>query len=221
MENRKGLDIRNLIVRTLSAICLIPLVTYAILSNTELFYAALGFVVVIMVVECYGMIKNLSSKWIWSIVALIYVSLFAFSFCWIRNQEGGRLLLLWITVTAWTSDTGAFIFGKMIGGPKFAPKVSPAKTWAGLIGAVIFACATGAIFYRHLNISNVYNFIGIASTFGIIGQLGDLLESWIKRKAHIKDSGKIIPGHGGILDRVDSLVLCSVVLMIFLALFKK
>ena len=101
------------------------------------------------------------------------------------------------------------------------PKISPYKTWAGLIGAFVFSATIGVVFYKYLNFGSGCAFIYSTVILGMSSQIGDLFESWIKRKAGVKDSGKKIPGHGGILDRVDGLVVCSVVLVIILAFFKK
>jgi phosphatidate cytidylyltransferase len=108
------------------------------------------------------------------------------------------------------ADTGAFIFGKIIGGPKLAPRISPAKTWAGVVGAIVFSWLSGVVF----------GYVFITIVLGVLSLIGDLLESWIKRKAGVKDSGKTIPGHGGILDRVDSLVVSAAGLAMILVVFK-
>ena len=212
---------RNIVIRSISAIFLIPLVVYIILDEIGMFYAIIGLVAVFMGIEWYRMIKSLNRKLIWSLFALIYVASFVASFLWIRYQENGQVLLLWLVITTWMADIGAFIFGKIIGGPKLVPKISPQKTWAGFVGAIIFAGLNGITFSKYFSIRSGYIFVGITMAFGILAQLGDLSESWIKRKANIKNSGKMIPGHGGILDRVDSLMGCSIALVILMIFFKK
>jgi phosphatidate cytidylyltransferase len=212
---------RNFLVRSISAVLLIPVVLYVILSSLYIFYASIGLIAVLMGMEWRGMIKKLKSKLIWSVVALIYIFVFVFSLCWIRSVEDGQSFLIWLLVTTWMADTGAFAFGKIIGGPKLVPKISPSKTWAGLLGAIIFSGVTGVIFKKFFNFGSGEMFVYITISLGIAAQVGDLFESWIKRKAKIKDSGKTIPGHGGILDRVDGLVLSSFCLMIMLVFCKK
>ena len=100
----------NLIVRSASAILLLPVVVYVVLSGIGIFYASVGLVAVLMGMEWYSIIKKLKSKFIWSLVALTYVLAFASSLFWIRRQEDGQSLLLWLLVTTWVSDTGAFVF---------------------------------------------------------------------------------------------------------------
>jgi phosphatidate cytidylyltransferase len=164
---------------------------------------------------------KLKSKLLWAAVALVYVSLFVFSLAWIRSSEDGRSFLILLLITTWMSDTGAFVFGRIIGGPKLAPKISPAKTWAGLIGAIVFSGVTGVISKKLFYFGSGSVFIYMTIFLGITAQAGDLFESWIKRKAGIKDSGKTIPGHGGILDRVDGLVLSSSFFVVILMFFKR
>ena len=211
----------NLMIRSLSAALLIPVVMYVILSGVVIFYASVVLISLLMGVEWHGIIKKLKSKSIWNGIALIHILIFTISFCWLRYQENGQKFLLWLVITTWMADTGAFAFGKIIGGPKLAPKISPFKTWAGLIGAVILSGVSGTVFYSYLNFGNGYKFIGATVTLGILAQIGDLFESWIKRKANIKDSGKAIPGHGGILDRVDGLVFSAAGAFVFVMIFKE
>ena len=110
------------------------------------------------------------------------------------------------------SDTFAFVFGKNLKGPKIAPKISPNKTWSGLLGAVI-----APVIVLHLAFSpdNIIIFTLFAGLLGVIGQAGDFLESYLKRKAGVKDSGTLLPGHGGILDRIDALLVISPLMLIF------
>lgn len=220
MVNKIDLKNNDLIMRSISAVLLIPVVVYIILDGSMIFYASIGLISVLMSIEWYRMIENLKRKLVWSLIALIYVCLFVVSMIWIRSQVMGKELLLWVVITTWMADIGAFVFGKVIGGPKLARKISPKKTWSGFIGAIIFAGFSGIMFNLYLSVSDVYKFIIFTAILGVLAQLGDLSESWIKRKAAIKNSGKIIPGHGGILDRVDSLIMCSVVVSVFLVFFK-
>lgn len=128
------------------------------------------------------------------------------------NYEGAGLALLAL-LCAWFSDTGGYFFGKHIGGPKLYPAVSPNKTWAGAvggaIGSMIAAVFASTVFLKTLPLGAG---IAVCVVAGITGQLGDLAESVLKRSAGVKDSGAILPGHGGILDRVDALIFCAMVL---------
>ncbi len=130
---------------------------------------------------------------------------------WVRlgAQDGLAWTILLLAVT-WAADIGAFAVGNIVGGPKLWPRFSPNKTWSGFIGALIVAMAVGAsvtvAFGSHMRVS-----LGAAALMGLIGGLatmaGDLLESILKRRFGVKDSGDLIPGHGGLLDRVDGLMI--------------
>ena len=123
-------------------------------------------------------------------------------------------LVFWTLIVTWATDIFAYFAGRSIGGPKLAPKISPNKTWAGLIGGMIGAsfCGWAAAWYFKLGTP----FLWIGASMGLIAQLGDLYESWEKRRAGVKDSGTLIPGHGGVLDRLDGLLAVAVAVMIIL-----
>ncbi len=131
---------------------------------------------------------------------------------WIREKEFGFWMVLYILVIVWATDVVAMLCGKTIGGIRLAPKISPGKTWAGLIGGVMGAMLAGGAFYgvMHHFIPtmpfSLFPFMMLAGVLAVIEQLADLFESHIKRKYGMKDSGALIPGHGGILDRVDGLI---------------
>jgi phosphatidate cytidylyltransferase len=132
---------------------------------------------------------------------------------WIRErfQVGGAPLgvelLLWVFITTWSVDIGAYFAGRTIGGPKLAPAISPNKTWAGLIGGMIAAAVFGGLWVYLLQLPPLLYLL--APPFAVAAQLGDLFESWLKRRAGVKDSGTWLPGHGGALDRLDGLVVVA------------
>lgn len=130
-------------------------------------------------------------------------------------ENYGFVSTIWLIGLVWAMDTGAYIFGRAIGGPKLMPKVSPKKTWAGLIGGMLTAALWGygcAVFGGAAWIPVTVT----TAVLGAVSQGGDLFESWIKRYLDVKDSSNLIPGHGGIFDRMDALlaVAPAVVLMI-------
>jgi len=135
---------------------------------------------------------------------IAYVAFPALALLFLRGQENGLLLALWALATVWATDTGAYAAGRSIGGPKLAPSVSPSKTWAGLIGGVIAAMILGLLLWRYAGLRLQLAFA--SPILAVISQIGDLYESWLKRQAGVKDSGSILPGHGGVLDRLDGLV---------------
>jgi phosphatidate cytidylyltransferase len=124
-----------------------------------------------------------------------------------------QLIVLGLFLIVWATDTGALVFGKLIGGPKLAPHLSPGKTWAGTIGGSITATVVYG-FYIALFGFDAESAMVFAFAFSFVAHGGDLFESLVKRRFGVKNSGGLIPGHGGMLDRVDSLFAASVVMAI-------
>ena len=113
----------------------------------------------------------------------------------------------------WATDIGAYAFGRLIGGPKLAPRFSPKKTWAGLIGGMLSAAGVGAGIAAWAGLA-VVGFGLLSAGLAVMSQAGDLFESWVKRRFNVKDSSNIIPGHGGVLDRVDGVLPVAVVVAV-------
>jgi CDP-diglyceride synthetase len=148
---------------------------------------------------------------------VLYCGLPVLALTLLRRQEAGLMLATWAMALVWATDIGAFFAGRTIGGPKLAPRISPAKTWAGLFGGIAFATA----FASGLNIGGDLPVMLVLVTplLAILAQVGDLYESAIKRRAGVKDSGTVLPGHGGVLDRLDGLVpVAPVAALLVLAL---
>ncbi|MDP8993925.1 MAG: phosphatidate cytidylyltransferase [Pseudomonadota bacterium] len=133
---------------------------------------------------------------------LVYIGAPAFALI-VLNWAWAELVL-WLFVVVWATDIFAFFAGRAIGGPKLAPRVSPNKTWAGLAGGIVGAALVGWGAGLLLGIEPAFFWLG--APLGLIAQLGDLYESAVKRRVGVKDSGRIIPGHGGVLDRLDGLL---------------
>jgi phosphatidate cytidylyltransferase len=123
----------------------------------------------------------------------------------------GQLVLMALFLIVWSTDTGALLFGRLIGGAKLAPTLSPGKTWAGTIGGSVTAALVFGLYIAILDFA-VIPAMTFALAFSVVSHLGDLFESLVKRRFGYKDSGGLIPGHGGVLDRVDSLLACSIVM---------
>lgn len=134
----------------------------------------------------------------------IYVGLPILALLLIRKQEEGLVFTFWALALVWVCDIGAYFSGRAIGGPKLAPAISPNKTLAGLAGGVLLAGAFGAA--MHVFYGLPWRLTLATPVLAIVAQGGDLFESWLKRRAGVKDSGTLLPGHGGILDRLDGLV---------------
>lgn len=129
---------------------------------------------------------------------------------WVIREELGFTAALWVFAMVWATDIGAYFAGRAFGGARLAPKISPSKTWSGLFGGMIAALVVGATLGDRADIQGVPLWIGLL--MGLLAQLGDLGQSWMKRKAGVKDSGRIIPGHGGVFDRVDGLLPVAILL---------
>jgi phosphatidate cytidylyltransferase len=153
----------------------------------------------------------------WIAAGPLYIGLPAVALIWLRDDgEQGRQLILWLMLTVWATDIGAFFAGRLIGGPLLAPRISPKKTWAGLIGAIVSAAVVGAIASGIDSQAPATVLLAAAGAIlAIVAQAGDLGESWVKRRFGVKDASHIIPGHGGLFDRVDGLIAAAVVLAVW------
>jgi phosphatidate cytidylyltransferase len=136
------------------------------------------------------------------------ISLFCLSFSLLRaTPDIGLALVIWLVVAVWMTDAGGYFFGKLIGGPKLAPRISPNKTWAGLGGGMLLAGIWSAAAGYWLWGYPVGTAIAAAAGIAILAQLGDLAVSSVKRRFGVKDASTLIPGHGGFLDRLDGMLL--------------
>jgi phosphatidate cytidylyltransferase len=150
----------------------------------------------------------------WRVIGFIYCLLPAISLLWIRERaeyEGigtGFDLLIWVFLVVWATDIGAYFAGRSIGGPKLAPSISPNKTIAGLVGGVATAAVSAGLWVEANDLPGLLMIMSMP--FAVMAQMGDLFESGLKRRAGVKDSGTWLPGHGGLLDRLDGLVPVAV-----------
>lgn len=147
----------------------------------------------------------------WSAAGVYYAGFPAIALIWIRSDAAyGSLAILYLFAIVWTTDSAAFLFGRWIGGPKLAPRISPKKTWAGLIGGALSAGIAGLVFAQVAG-REFSGWLGVlAIGLALMAQLGDLGESAMKRLFGIKDSSGLIPGHGGVLDRIDGLIFAAI-----------
>jgi len=145
---------------------------------------------------------------LWAGAGTLWIALGAASFLWVA-LAAGRGTVLWLLAVVWATDIGAYAAGRSIGGPKLAPRLSPNKTWAGLAGGVVSAAVVGIVAARLGGAPG--GALGLLSAgLAAIAQLGDLAESLAKRHFGVKDSSRLIPGHGGLLDRLDGLLAASI-----------
>ena len=159
--------------------------------------------------ESYTSCEKLKYRWhIGGVVATVFL---ACSLIFIRNSsDHGYHHTLWLVLVVWATDVGAYFSGMVIGGPKIAPSISPKKTWSGAVGGLVFACIVGVIFNYLFGDHGCVEYLILSPILSVISQIGDLLESRFKRVFNVKDSGHVIPGHGGILDRIDGLATASI-----------
>ena len=152
---------------------------------------------------------NMAEAW-WSAGGVYYAGLPAIALIWIRSDDQyGWLAILYIFAIVWTTDTAAYIFGRMIGGPKFAPRISPKKTWSGFLGGALTAGLVGVLFGLWIGNTDVIKLGLLSLALALASQFGDLGESALKRVFDTKDSSGLIPGHGGVLDRIDGLIFVA------------
>jgi phosphatidate cytidylyltransferase len=155
----------------------------------------------------------------WFGFGVLYVGIAPTMLVWLRNaSDDGLVFVLFLFAAVWAADTAAFFAGRAIGGPKLAPRWSPNKTWAGFVGGVGGAAIVGVVMAEIFALPFIAGSALLGGALGVVAQLGDLFESWVKRRAGAKDSGRIIPGHGGVLDRLDGLIFATPVFALFAVL---
>lgn len=162
---------------------------------------------------------SLVSRNIWLGAGLSWAGLPAIALIWMRAEPHGLWLVLWTMALVWATDIFAYFSGRAIRGPKIWPAISPSKTWAGLIGGMLAAAIFSVLFAWHVGWGGpVWLAAPAAAGLAVVAQAGDFFESWLKRRAGVKDSGNLLPGHGGVMDRIDGLVPVAVVVAIGVAL---
>jgi phosphatidate cytidylyltransferase len=162
----------------------------------------------IMVAEWFRLTRD---RPVARVLAFLYAMAALTALLWLRHQPAlGRETVIWIVLCIWATDIGAYFTGITAGGAKLAPSISPSKTWSGLVGGMAFAAVASAAVGWLFHQGNTLPLALIGACLAVVGQLGDLLESVAKRRAGVKDSGNLIPGHGGLLDRIDGLVAALV-----------
>jgi phosphatidate cytidylyltransferase len=141
-------------------------------------------------------------------LGLAWIALSGAAMIWLRaDQAAGRANVVFLASVIWASDIGAYAVGRLAGGPRLAPRISPGKTWSGAVGGALAAGAVGVVAARL--VGPAAGWLGAAPVglgLSVVGQSGDLLESLAKRRLGVKHSGRMIPGHGGLLDRLDAML---------------
>jgi phosphatidate cytidylyltransferase len=147
----------------------------------------------------------------WAVAGLLYAALPASALVWLRSDQAfGAAAVIYLFAVAWTTDTASYVAGRLIGGPKLAPRISPQKTWSGFIAGILAPSLVGYIAATVLESGSPLRLALVSVVLAVACQFGDLLESWVKRRFDAKDSSQLIPGHGGLLDRIDGLMMAAV-----------
>ena len=168
------------------------------------------FVLFLFYLISYGHIEQLAQDLAVNILGLLYLPFLLGHFIWLRYLPQGELWVLWLLLVIIAGDTGAFYVGKALGKRKLYPLVSPGKTWAGAVGGVTLSLAVGLAAGKYLFPEVNLRALGwLALVLAVMGLLGDLFESMLKRQAQVKDASHLLPGHGGMLDRLDSLLFAA------------
>jgi phosphatidate cytidylyltransferase len=161
-------------------------------------------------VTAMGLAKERKHATLWPMLGTPYVAIPVISLIWLRGQDDAGLRhMIWLLALVWATDTAAYAAGRSLGGPKLAPAISPAKTWSGLLGGIFAAGLIGAVAAKLTGRPDMTEFVILSAVLAAWAEIGDLAESALKRRFEIKDTGTLIPGHGGMLDRLDSLLFAA------------
>jgi phosphatidate cytidylyltransferase len=172
------------------------------------------FILFLFYLIAYEHIVELSKDLMVNVLALLYIPLLLGHFIWLRHLSDGEWWIFWLFMVIMAGDTGAFYCGRAFGKTKLYPAVSPGKTWAGAAGGITAAVIVGAaVGHWALPWESLAIMAGLALVLAIVGLLGDLFESMLKRQAEVKDTSGLLPGHGGMLDRLDSLLFAAPVVL--------
>ena len=210
----------GLLTRVISAAVMLAVAAAALAIGGVALDAFIGLVALVAFAELAGLVFKATASWPLRFVGLLAGAVYFGAAAAILMGAGKFLLVMVIGIAVFT-DTGAFFAGRAIGGPKIAPSVSPSKTWAGLAGGMVASAAWvfAWVFLidaqfgwprfdvgLNLSVQNTTGGIALGALLAVVAQLGDFFESWLKRRAGVKDSSRLIPGHGGVFDRIDGLV---------------
>jgi phosphatidate cytidylyltransferase len=185
-------------------------------------WTGMALVIILFISEGIFMERFGSRNMFYSLLGLLYIALPLALMVNLRLDHSWRglpVLPLGIIFCVWINDTMAYITGSLIGRTPFFPSVSPKKTWEGTLGGIILTIAAGAVYGYFGRTYSPADWVAIAGVVAVTGTAGDLLESRIKRMAQVKDSGALMPGHGGVLDRFDSMLAATPFIWLYAVLF--
>ena len=198
----------ELLVRTLTGLLLIAAALAGAAVGGTVFAVFVAALATAMFYEWTRIVRGWGAAWY--ISGFFYALLPALALLWVRERDAhGLFLLLWVFLVTWSTDIGAYFVGRSLGRRKLAPSISPGKTIEGLYGGIAAATLIGGAWVLAMGLGRPL--LALAPLLAIAAQAGDLFESFLKRRAGIKDSGTWLPGHGGVLDRLDGLVPVAVI----------
>jgi phosphatidate cytidylyltransferase len=197
--------LNEILVRTLTGLMLIAAALLAAAQGGYLFAVVVAAIATAMFYEWTRLVRGWRPAWY--LGGFFYALLPALGLLWIR-ERAGLDLLIWAFIVTWSTDIGAYFVGRSFGRRKLAPSISPGKTVEGLFGGIAAAIVLGGAWALGTDLAQPL--LWLAPLLALAAQAGDLFESWMKRRAGVKDSGSWLPGHGGILDRLDGLVPVAV-----------
>ena len=172
----------------------------------------LALLVVALSLGIVAVLGRTASGAVWSASGLVYAALPVAALIWLRGDEAlGAVAILFVLGVAWTTDTASYAAGRLLGGPKLAPSISPKKTWSGFIIGTLAPALIGYAFATAIGDTSSWALGAVAVLLALACQLGDLFESAVKRHFGTKDMSQLIPGHGGFLDRVDGFLFAAMV----------
>jgi len=186
----------------------------AVLVGVILGYSPTGLLLLLAVSVVLSIADvKIAGQGLWVPAGLAYAGLSGVSLAYLRGDDHtGLLAILFLFVVVWATDICAYFVGRSLGGPKLAPSISPGKTQSGAIGGAVGGVLFGMALAVYAGLPNLPLLALVAFILSVVSQAGDLFESWVKRRHGVKDSGWIIPGHGGVMDRVDGLVVAAIAL---------
>ena len=182
-----------------------------VLLAVVLGYSAAGVLLLLALSVVTSLLDSrIAGQGSWAPAGLAYAGLSGLSLALLRDgDQPGLTAILFLFAVVWTTDIFAYFVGRSLGGPKLAPSISPGKTQSGALGGTVGGVLAGIALATYAGLGNLPLLALVALLLSVVSQVGDLFESWVKRRHGVKDSGNIIPGHGGVMDRVDGLVAAA------------
>jgi phosphatidate cytidylyltransferase len=192
----------------------------AVMIGAVLGYSAVSLWILLALSVFLSVVEaKVAGQGLWVPAGLAYAGMSGLSLAYLRGEDqAGLIAITFLFVVVWATDIFAYFVGRSLGGPKLAPSISPGKTQSGALGGAVGGVVAGVALAAYAGLANLPLLALVAFVLSVVSQAGDLFESWVKRRHGVKDSGNLIPGHGGVMDRVDGLVVAAFALYVVGAL---